>query len=63
MKMILKGKKMKTLNQVINQLKEITDNPTENDLENEGYYLAKDCLHYLLELQHIGFFNKVDDNE
>lgn len=54
---------MKTLNQVINQLKEITDNPTENDLENEGYYLAKDCLHYLLELQHIGFFNKVDDNE
>ena len=61
--MILKGKKMKTLDQVINQLKEITDNPTEYDLENEGYYLAKDCLHYLLELQHMRFLNKVSDNE
>ena len=54
---------MKTLDQVINQLKEITDNPTEYDLENEGYYLAKDCLHYLLELQSVGFFNKVGGNE
>lgn len=63
MKMILKKQKMKTLDQVINQLKEITNNPTEYDLENEGYYLAKDCLHYLLELQYAGFFNKVGDNE
>lgn len=61
--MILKKQKMKTLDQVINQLKEITNNPTEYDLENEGYYLAKDCLHYLLELQYAGFFNKVGDNE
>lgn len=63
MKMILKRQKMKTLDQVINQLKKNTDNPTEYDLENEGYYLAKDCLHYLLELQYVGFFNKVDNNE
>ena len=42
---------MKTLNELIEDLKEITANPTEGDYENEGYYLAKDTLHYLMEYQ------------
>lgn len=40
---------MKTLDGLIKDLTEMTANPTEGDYENEGYYLAKDTLHYLKE--------------
>lgn len=38
---------MKTLDGLIEDLTEMTANPTEGDYENEGYYLAKDTLLYL----------------
>lgn len=38
---------MKTLDELIKDLTEMTANPTEGDYENEGYYLAKDTLLYL----------------
>ena len=44
-----KTEKMKTLDGLIKDLTEMTANPTEGDYENEGYYLAKDTLHYLKE--------------
>ena len=40
---------MKTLDRLIEALKEMITNPTEGDFENEGYYLAKDSLYYLKE--------------
>ena len=40
---------MKTLEEVIKAIEEMTANPTEGDYENEGYYLAKDSLFYLKE--------------
>ena len=44
---------MKTLDDVIEELNRIVQNPTEGDYENEGYYLALDTLHYLKEYRNM----------
>ena len=42
---------MKNLNEVIKSLNEIVQNPTEGDLESEGWYLARDSLFFLKTYQ------------